>query len=71
MTNCWCSWKASDYADSRHNPSPSQPLSVLSSRHNRGVGMLTKVMEPNIGYAKVFTDPVKGHAHRFRRYVGE
>jgi hypothetical protein len=41
MTNCWCSWKASDYADSRHNPSPSQPLSVLSSRHNRGVGMLT------------------------------
>jgi len=45
MTNCWPSWKTSDYADSGQNPSPSQTLTPLSSRHNRGVGMLTDIVD--------------------------
>src|SRR5439155_24423959 len=45
MTNCWLSWKASDYADSKHSPSPSSLLSPVSSRHNRGVGMLAHVVQ--------------------------
>jgi hypothetical protein len=37
---CWASWKASDYAESEHGPSPSSRCHSMEIRHNRGVGML-------------------------------
>jgi len=44
MTASWPCWKASDYADPRHHPSPSHQLSSAMSRHNPGVGMLTEIL---------------------------
>ncbi len=45
MTSCWPSWKASDYADCGRHASTSQPLTPVSIRHNREVGMFL-VMPP-------------------------
>jgi hypothetical protein len=45
MTNCWASWKASDYAESEHGLSPSSRCHSMEIRHNRGVGMLTQSVE--------------------------
>jgi len=44
MTNCWASWKASDYAESEHGPSPPAAVNSMEIRHNRGVGMLAQIV---------------------------
>ncbi len=40
MTNCWPSWKASDYAESQRSPGPADRRIPANSRHNPGLGIL-------------------------------